>query len=117
MRGRKFNNGYVKGSVLCRGTILSMRVNLSPGEWKQAALKIDLLHKSLKPLPNPPLKGEGVRFLPPETGELRGVNSTFARGLIKSVCAPLTEDPGFTEPASAGFGCIAAVSTAQLTLS
>jgi hypothetical protein len=45
---------------------------------------LDLLHKSLKPLPNPLLLGEGVRFLPPVSGGLRGVNSTFARGLLET---------------------------------
>ncbi|HAX90275.1 MAG TPA: hypothetical protein DCY91_29550 [Cyanobacteria bacterium UBA11370] len=44
---------------------------------------IDLLHKSEKPLPSPPRNGEGARFLPPASGGLRGVDLTFARGLIK----------------------------------
>ncbi len=43
---------------------------------------LDLLHKSLKPLPNPPLKGEGVRFIPPVSGGLRGVNSTASKRSI-----------------------------------
>jgi hypothetical protein len=36
----------------------------------------------LKPLPNPPLEGEGVRFLPPVSGGLRGVNSTASKRYI-----------------------------------
>jgi hypothetical protein len=47
---------------------------------------IDLLHKSLKPLPNPPLKGEEVRYNPPVSGGLRGVYSTFARSLMTTTC-------------------------------
>ena len=43
---------------------------------------LDLLHKSLKPLPNPLLLGEGVRFIPPVSGGLRGVNSTGSKRSI-----------------------------------
>jgi hypothetical protein len=62
---------------------------IAPNSNSVNLLTLDLLHKSLKPLPNPPLKGEGVRLLPPETGGLIakrdvvwGANSTFARGLL-----------------------------------
>ncbi|HAX90259.1 MAG TPA: CHAT domain-containing protein [Cyanobacteria bacterium UBA11370] len=41
-----------------------------------------LLDKFLKPLPNPPLKGEGARFITVALAGLRGIYFNFIRGLL-----------------------------------